>query len=86
MLSRRTKRKILADEYVEFYTILTEVTTNKNGVSMATKVSISGLKRRHVRNISSWFQAWSAHMATVLLANLAQGYKLNRLPVYSRSS
>ena len=31
MLSRRTKRKILAGEYVDFDTILTKVTTNMKG-------------------------------------------------------
>ena len=40
------------------------------------KASVSGAKRRHVCNINSWLQAWSAYTATVLLADLAQGYKL----------
>ena len=47
------QRERLAGEYVNFDTILTEVTTNKGGVPMATKASISGSKRRHVRDISS---------------------------------
>ena len=78
------QRERLAGEYVNFDTILTEVTTNKGGVPMAAKASISGSERRHVRNISSWLQAWFAYAATVLLVDPAQGYKLNRLQVYSR--
>ena len=70
MLSRRTKRKILAGEYVCFDTILTEVTTNTGGVTVATKASVSGPKRRLVCDISSLLQAWSAYVATVLLADL----------------
>ena len=54
MVPRSTKRKILAGEYVDFDTILTEVTSNTGGVPMATKTSVSGPKRRHVRDIGSW--------------------------------
>ena len=76
MLSRRTKRKILAVDYVDFDVILTEVTTNTGGVSIGTKASVSSPKRRNVRNIGSWLQAWSAYAATVLLADPARGYEL----------
>ena len=75
MLSRRTKRKILAGEYVDFDTIL-EVTTNTGGTPMAMKASVSGPKCRHVCDIGSWLQAWSAYAATVLLADPPRGYKL----------
>ena len=71
MLSRRTKRKILAGEDVDFDTILTEVTTN-----MATKGSVSGPQHRHIHDIGSWLQAWSSYMTAVLLADPARGYKL----------
>ena len=76
MLSRRTKRKILAGEYVDFDIILTDVMTNTGGDSMATKASVSGLKCRHVPDIDSWLQAWSAYAATVLLVDPVRGYKL----------
>ena len=76
MLFRRTKRKILAGEYVDFDTILTEVTTNKGGVPMAMKASVSGPKHRHVCDIGLWLQAWSAYAATVLLADPPRGYEL----------
>ena len=33
---------MLAGEYVNFDTIITKVTTNKDGVPMATKVSVFG--------------------------------------------
>ena len=75
---------MLAGEYVNFDPIFTEVTANKGGVPMATKVLIFSSKCRHARYISWWLQAWFAYAVTVLLEDLAQGYKLNRLPVYSR--
>ena len=76
MLSRRTKKKILAGEYVDFDIILTDVMTNTGGDPMATKALVSGPKCRHVPNIDSWLQAWSAYAATVLLADPVRGYKL----------
>ena len=76
MLSRRTKRKILAGDYVDSDVILTEVTTNTGGVPMATKASVSGPKHRNVRDIGLWLQAWSAYAATVLLADPARDYEL----------
>ena len=69
------QRERLAGEYVNFDTILNEVTTNKAGVPMAAKVSVFGSESRHVRDISSWLQAWFAYAATVLLVDPAQGYK-----------
>ena len=69
MLSRRTKRKIIAGEYVDFDTTLTEVTTNTGESPMAMKASVSGPKCRHVCDIDSWLQAWSAYVATVFLAD-----------------
>ena len=71
MLSRRTKRKTLAGDYVDFDVILTEVTTNTGEVPLATKDSGSGPKRRNVGDIGSWLQAWSAYAATVLPADPA---------------
>ena len=71
MLSRTTKRKTLAGDYVDFDVIRTEVTTNTGEVLMATKNSGSGSNRRNVRDIGSWLQAWAAYASTVLLADPA---------------
>ena len=40
------------------------------------KALVSGPKRRHVCNIDSWLQAWSAYTATVLLVDPVSGYEL----------
>ena len=85
MLSRRTKRKILASDYVDFDVILTEVTTNTGGVPMAMKASVSGPKCRNVRDIGLWLQAWSAYAAT-LTSGSGSRLRTYRLPVYSHPS
>ena len=76
MLTRKTKKKILAGDHVDFDKILSEISSSTGGVHSSSRSSDSSAKRKHVRDIRSWLQAWSAYAATLLAADPSRGPEL----------
>ena len=76
MLMRKTKKKILAGDHVDFDKILSEISSSTGRVHSSSRSSDSSAKRKHVRDIGSWLQAWSAYAATLLAADPSRGPEL----------
>ena len=76
MLSKKIKKKIFAGDYVDFDTILTEVASKRSRVPVSEKSSDARARKRVVRDIGSWLQAWSAFAATLLETDPSRGHEL----------